>query len=64
MDFEGSADIYDIEFARTRDREGFRDLYTESVESDGTQVIEVVTDSERSHEAREALQERVLAELS
>jgi 2-succinyl-5-enolpyruvyl-6-hydroxy-3-cyclohexene-1-carboxylate synthase len=64
MDFEGSADIYDIEFARTRDREGFRDLYTESVGNDGTQVIEVVTDSERSHEAREALQERVLAALS
>ncbi|QLD85002.1 2-succinyl-5-enolpyruvyl-6-hydroxy-3-cyclohexene-1-carboxylic-acid synthase [Natronomonas halophila] len=64
LDFEGSADIYDIEFARTRDREGFRDLYTESVGSEGTQVIEVVTDSERSHEERQALQERVLAELS
>ncbi|MEF8913592.1 2-succinyl-5-enolpyruvyl-6-hydroxy-3-cyclohexene-1-carboxylic-acid synthase [Natronomonas sp.] len=64
LDFEGSADVYDIEFARTRNREGFRDLYTESVGSDGTQVIEVVTDSERSHEARAALQERVLAALS
>jgi 2-succinyl-5-enolpyruvyl-6-hydroxy-3-cyclohexene-1-carboxylate synthase len=64
LDFEGSADIYDIDFARTQDREGFRDLYAESVGSDGTQVIEVVTDSERSHADREALQERVLAELS
>ncbi|MEF8806632.1 2-succinyl-5-enolpyruvyl-6-hydroxy-3-cyclohexene-1-carboxylic-acid synthase [Natronomonas sp.] len=64
LDFEGSADVYDIDFARTRNREGFRDLYTESVGSDGTQVIEVVTDSERSHEARAALQERVLAALS
>ncbi len=64
LDFEGSAEVYDIEFARTQDREGFRDLYTESVGSDGTQVIEVVTDSERSHEERAALQERVLAALS
>jgi 2-succinyl-5-enolpyruvyl-6-hydroxy-3-cyclohexene-1-carboxylate synthase len=64
LDFEGSADVYDIEFARTQDREGFRDLYAESVGSDGTQVIEVVTDSERSHEARAALQERVLAALT
>jgi 2-succinyl-5-enolpyruvyl-6-hydroxy-3-cyclohexene-1-carboxylate synthase len=64
LDFEGSADVYDIDFARTRDREGFRELYAESVGSDGTQVIEVVTDSERSHADREAIQERVLEELS
>ncbi|WP_254840351.1 2-succinyl-5-enolpyruvyl-6-hydroxy-3-cyclohexene-1-carboxylic-acid synthase [Natronomonas marina] len=60
LDFEPTADLYGLEFARTDDREGFRELYAESVESPGAQVIEVVTDGQRSHDDRRALEERVL----
>jgi 2-succinyl-5-enolpyruvyl-6-hydroxy-3-cyclohexene-1-carboxylate synthase len=59
LDFEPTADLYGLEFARTDDRERFRELYTESVGADGTQVIEVRTDAERNHEARDALADRV-----
>ena len=59
LDFEPTADLYGLEFARTDDRERFRELYAESVGADGTQVIEVRTDAERTHEARDALADRV-----
>ncbi|PSP65929.1 2-succinyl-5-enolpyruvyl-6-hydroxy-3-cyclohexene-1-carboxylic-acid synthase [Halobacteriales archaeon QS_1_69_70] len=59
LDFEPTADLYGLEFARTDDREQFREVYAESVGADGTQVIEVRTDAERTHEAREALANRV-----
>jgi 2-succinyl-5-enolpyruvyl-6-hydroxy-3-cyclohexene-1-carboxylate synthase len=64
LDFEHSAELYDLEFARTGDREGFRELYADSLASEGTQVIEVRTDSDRNHADRAALQERVVEELS
>ena len=59
LEFEPTADLYGLEFARTDDRERFRDLYTDSVAADGTQVIEVTTDAERSHEERRDLADRV-----
>ena len=59
LEFEPTADLYGLEFARTDDREQFRQLYAESVGADGTQVIEVRTDAERNHEARDALADRV-----
>lgn len=55
LDFEHSAALYDLGFARADGRREFRDRYAESLESDGTQVIEVQTDSERSHEERRRL---------
>jgi len=61
LDFEPTADLHGLAFARTDDRETFRGLYRESVASEGTQVIEVTFDSERSHRARETRHERVLA---
>jgi len=61
LDFEPTADLHGLEFARTRDRETLRELYRESVGSEGTQVIEVAFDSERSHRGREARHERVVA---
>jgi 2-succinyl-5-enolpyruvyl-6-hydroxy-3-cyclohexene-1-carboxylate synthase len=64
LEFEHSAALYDLEFARTDDREGFRELYTDSLATGGTQVIEVVTDSDRNHADRTALQEHVLEALS
>ncbi|QLD88156.1 2-succinyl-5-enolpyruvyl-6-hydroxy-3-cyclohexene-1-carboxylic-acid synthase [Natronomonas salina] len=60
LDFEHSADLYGLEFARTDDRAEFRELYAESVKIDGSQVIEFVADSQRNHDDRRALQERVL----
>jgi 2-succinyl-5-enolpyruvyl-6-hydroxy-3-cyclohexene-1-carboxylate synthase len=59
LDFEPTADLYGLEFARTDARERFRDLYTDSVAADGTQVIEVRTDAERSHDERRDLADRV-----
>ena len=59
LDFEPTGELYGLEFARTEDREGFRELYTDAVGAEGTQVIEVVTDSRRSHDERRQLEERV-----
>lgn len=64
LDFEHSAALYDLEFVRTDDRDTFRARFEESVESEGTQVIEMVTDSGRSHADRDALQERVVEALT
>ncbi|MEF8790917.1 MAG: 2-succinyl-5-enolpyruvyl-6-hydroxy-3-cyclohexene-1-carboxylic-acid synthase [Haloarculaceae archaeon] len=59
LDFEPTADLHGLEFARTRDRGTFRERYRESVGSEGTQVIEVAFDSASSHRGREARHERV-----
>jgi 2-succinyl-5-enolpyruvyl-6-hydroxy-3-cyclohexene-1-carboxylate synthase len=59
LDFEHSADLYDVEFVRTDDREQFRELYAESVGSPGTQVIEFRTESRRNHDERRRLQRRL-----
>ena len=59
LDFEPTAELHGLGFARTDEREAFRDLYRESLGSAGTQVIEVAFDAERSHRGREARQERV-----
>ena len=63
LDFEHSADLYDLSFARTDDRERFRELYAESVGSAGTDVIEFRTDSRRNHDDRRDLEARVAARL-
>ena len=63
LDFEHSADLYDLGFARTDDRGRFRELYRESVGADGTQVIEFETDSRETHDERRALEERVADRL-
>ncbi|MFD1512390.1 2-succinyl-5-enolpyruvyl-6-hydroxy-3-cyclohexene-1-carboxylic-acid synthase [Halomarina rubra] len=59
LDFSPVADLYGLEFVTTDTREGFRDAYRASLDSPGTQVVEVRTDSEASHRHREALNERV-----
>ncbi|WP_299237115.1 2-succinyl-5-enolpyruvyl-6-hydroxy-3-cyclohexene-1-carboxylic-acid synthase [Natronomonas sp.] len=59
LDFEHSAGLYDLRFARTDDRDRFRELYADSLESDGTQLIEVRTDSASNHDERRRLQEAV-----
>ena len=61
LDFEPTGELYDLSFARVGgdDREGFRELYRESVASEGTQVIAVDSDAEASHRVREELAETV-----
>ena len=63
LDFSPVGDLYGAEFVRAESLDAFRSLYAESLESDGTQIIEVRTDSERSHRRREDLMERVREEL-
>jgi 2-succinyl-5-enolpyruvyl-6-hydroxy-3-cyclohexene-1-carboxylate synthase len=55
LDFAPTGDTYDLEFGRVDTLDGFRTAYRESVESEGTQVIEVQTDAEASHRERERL---------
>lgn len=63
VDFEPSADLYGLEFESVASRDGFRDALDASLATDGTQVVEVRTDSEESHRFREALQARVESRL-
>jgi 2-succinyl-5-enolpyruvyl-6-hydroxy-3-cyclohexene-1-carboxylate synthase len=64
LDFEHSAALYGLEFARTDDRERFCELYSESIQSGGTQLIEVTTDAEQSHDDRRHLEQSVRQHLS
>jgi 2-succinyl-5-enolpyruvyl-6-hydroxy-3-cyclohexene-1-carboxylate synthase len=64
LEFEHSAALYDLAFARTDDRGEFRERYADSVERDGTQLIEVRTDSGRNHEERRRLERAVVEHLS
>ena len=59
LDFAPTGDTYDLEFARVESVEAFQKAYRESVRADGTQVIEVATDAEASHRARERLESLV-----
>ena len=63
LDFEHSAALYDLAFARTDDRCRFRELYAESVETDETRVIEYRTDSRRTHDDRRELADRAAERL-
>jgi len=58
LDFEPTGDLYGLDFERAADASSFEQAYRESVGSEGTQVIEVVTDAESSHRFRERLHER------
>jgi 2-succinyl-5-enolpyruvyl-6-hydroxy-3-cyclohexene-1-carboxylate synthase len=63
LDFEPTGDLYGLDFERVADLPSFRSAFGESVTSEGTQVLEVVTDAEDSHRFREELADRVAAEL-
>jgi 2-succinyl-5-enolpyruvyl-6-hydroxy-3-cyclohexene-1-carboxylate synthase len=63
LDFAPAAELYGLEFARVGEMGTFREAYRDSLASEGTQVIEVRTDAETSHRRREALAERVRADL-
>ena len=59
LDFSPVADLYRAEFVRVDSAETFRSLYAESLDSDGTQILEVRTDASASHRRREELHQRV-----
>lgn len=63
LDFAPTADLYGLEFTRTDDRKSFRERYTESLSSEGTQVIAVDFNAEESHDYRETVGERVCTAL-
>ncbi|MFB6078497.1 MAG: 2-succinyl-5-enolpyruvyl-6-hydroxy-3-cyclohexene-1-carboxylic-acid synthase [Halarchaeum sp.] len=64
LDFEPTSDLYGFDYARVRDVDAFADAYRESLDSDGTQVVEVVSDADASHRVRESLRERVVDRLA
>lgn len=63
LDFEPTSDLYDFEFIRTDSIGGFADAYAVSLETEGTQVIEVVLDGEASHRERETIHKRISERL-
>ena len=63
LDFGPTADLYDLEFASVDERSAFEDRYTESLDREGTQVIEVTTDAEMSHRIREQIEADVAERL-
>ena len=62
LDFAPVGDLYGFEFTVTSGADAFADLFEASVESDGTQVISVQTDSADSHSIREQIHQRILDE--
>ncbi|SFL16577.1 2-succinyl-5-enolpyruvyl-6-hydroxy-3-cyclohexene-1-carboxylate synthase [Halogranum rubrum] len=63
LDFEPTGDLFGMEFARVEAGD-FRDTYAEAVASEGTHVVEVVSDAEESHRVRNSLQEQVVDTLT
>ncbi len=63
LDFEPTGELYSLEFERVDSRTAFREEYQKSLESNGTQVIEVLVDGEESHRHRETLHERVKEQI-
>ena len=64
LDFEPTEALYSLEFERAADRRQFRERFGASVESDGTQVIEVQFDAGDSHAVRDRLAEQVAGTLA
>ncbi|WP_254537908.1 2-succinyl-5-enolpyruvyl-6-hydroxy-3-cyclohexene-1-carboxylic-acid synthase [Halomarina litorea] len=60
LDFSPTAELYGLEFARVDSLSAFREAYTTSLESEGTQVVEVVVDGETSHRHREGFHDRAV----
>ncbi|GAB7093332.1 2-succinyl-5-enolpyruvyl-6-hydroxy-3-cyclohexene-1-carboxylic-acid synthase [Halolamina litorea] len=64
IEFEPTGDLYGLDYERVDSREGFVDAYSEAVASEGSTVVEVVTDAADSHGTRDRLRERVVEELT
>jgi len=63
LDFEPTGELYGLEFEQVEDRSALCDAFESSVGRDGTQVLSVQFDAERSHETRETLRTRVVETL-
>lgn len=63
LNFAPTADLYGFDYVRADGHDDFAEAYRASLDSDGTQVIEVASDAEQSHRTREAIRERVVAHL-
>ncbi|MFC4450009.1 2-succinyl-5-enolpyruvyl-6-hydroxy-3-cyclohexene-1-carboxylic-acid synthase [Halorussus aquaticus] len=63
LDYEATGDLYGLDFERVGELDAFRSTFRESVESAGTQVVEVTTDAEASHRFREQVADRVADRL-
>jgi 2-succinyl-5-enolpyruvyl-6-hydroxy-3-cyclohexene-1-carboxylate synthase len=63
LDFAPTAELFDFEFVHASP-DSFAEAYRASLESAGTQVVEVRTDAAESHRAREALQAALVARLT
>ena len=64
IEFEPTGELYGFDYQRVDSRESFREAYAEAVSADGSQVIEVETDAEASHELREELQAEMVDRLT
>ncbi|MFD1524914.1 2-succinyl-5-enolpyruvyl-6-hydroxy-3-cyclohexene-1-carboxylic-acid synthase [Halolamina salina] len=64
IDFEPTGDLYGLDYERVDSREGFVDAYSEAVASEGSTVVEVVTDAADSHAVRDRLREQVIEALA
>jgi 2-succinyl-5-enolpyruvyl-6-hydroxy-3-cyclohexene-1-carboxylate synthase len=63
LDFEHAADLYGLAFDRFERLASFESAYRKSVRSEGTQVLEVAVDAERSHRFRDELADRLAERL-
>ena len=63
IDFEPTGELYGLDYERVDSREEFVDAYSEAVESEGSTVVEVVTEAGDSHAVRDRLREQVIEEL-
>ncbi|WP_265111589.1 2-succinyl-5-enolpyruvyl-6-hydroxy-3-cyclohexene-1-carboxylic-acid synthase [Halosolutus halophilus] len=59
LEFESLGDLYDLEFERVGPAE-FGAAYRRSLDADGTQVLAVEFDAERSHRRRDAIRKTVV----
>ena len=60
LDFSPTGDLYDLTF-RAIDVGSFAEAFDDAVGTDGTQVLSVQFDSERSHRTRERIHDEILA---
>jgi 2-succinyl-5-enolpyruvyl-6-hydroxy-3-cyclohexene-1-carboxylate synthase len=63
LDYEATGDLYGLDFERVETLSAFRDALSDSLDSSGTQVVEVRTTAEASHRIRERLQDRLVGKL-
>ncbi len=64
LDFGPTGELYDLAFRREDSIGGLREALAAAFEAPGSHVIEVTSDAEGNHRRREALQDRVVAELA